>query len=37
VTSTLVTLDLKLEKDTLSDSQIQDVFLVTETYQLVNR
>jgi len=36
VTSILVTLDSKLEKDTLLDSQIQDVFLVTETYQLAN-
>jgi len=26
-------LDLKLEKDTLLDSLIQDVYLVTETYQ----
>jgi len=29
-------LDLKLEKDTLLDSLIQDVFLVMETYQLAN-
>jgi len=36
VTSILVMLDLKLEKDTALGGVTQDVFLVTEIYQLAN-